>query len=131
VQTDKTKEAMAELVAEYKGIVTTKPITAEELKNEQSNATLDLPGSFESVEQLSAGYSKILQYSLADDYYNTYTQKAFAVTPASANEIAVKYIQPSHLVWLVVGDMSKVEPGIRELNIGEVHKIDADGNPVK
>jgi len=29
-----------------------------------------------------------------------------------------------------VGDMSKVEAGIRELNISEVHKIDADGNPV-
>jgi hypothetical protein len=26
--------------------------------------------------------------------------------------------------------MSKVEAGIRELNIGEVHKIDTDGNPV-
>jgi len=27
--------------------------------------------------------------------------------------------------------MSKVESGIRELNVGEVHKIDADGNPVQ
>jgi len=27
--------------------------------------------------------------------------------------------------------MSKVEAGIRELNLGEVHKIDADGNAVK
>ena len=53
-----------------------------------------------------------------------------AVTPETANEIAKKYILPSHLVWVVVGDMSKVEAGIRELNIGEVHKIDADGNPV-
>ena len=56
---------------------------------------------------------------------------ALAVTTETANEIAKKYIQPSHLVWIVVGDMAKVEPGIRELNIGEVHKIDADGNPVQ
>ncbi len=53
------------------------------------------------------------------------------VTPEAANEIAKKYILPDHLVWVVVGDMSKVEAGIRELNLGEVHKIDADGNPVK
>jgi len=26
--------------------------------------------------------------------------------------------------------MSKVEAGVRELKLGEVHKIDADGNPV-
>jgi zinc protease len=34
-------------------------------------------------------------------------------------------------VWVVVGDLSKIEPGIRELNVGEVRKIDADGQPVK
>jgi len=130
VQTDKTKESMAELVAEYKNIVGGKPITETELKDEQSNATLGLPGTFETVQQLSGAYGTILQYNLPDDFYNTYTQKVLALTPDSANEIAKKYILPSHLIWVVVGDMSKVEAGIRELNIGEVHKIDADGNPV-
>jgi zinc protease len=131
VQTDKTKEALTELVKEYKSIVGDKPITAAELKDEQDNATLGLPGSFESVQQLSGAYSRILQYKLPDDYFNTYTEKAMAVTPASANQVAGKYIQPNHLIWMVVGDMSKVEAGIVELNLGEVHKIDADGNPVK
>jgi zinc protease len=131
VQTDKTKESLVELVAEYKNIVGSKPISETELKDEQTNATLGLPGSFESVQQLSGAYGNILQYGLPDDYYNNFTQKVLAVTPDAANEIAKKYIQPSHLVWIVVGDMSKVEPGIRELNLGEVHKIDADGNPVQ
>jgi zinc protease len=130
VQTDKTKESMVELVKEYKNIVGGKPITAEELADEQSNTTLRLPGSFETVQQLSGAYGNILQYGLPEDYYNTFTQKAMALTPDSANEIAKKYILPDHLVWVVVGDMSKVEAGIRELNLGEVHKIDADGNPV-
>jgi zinc protease len=129
VQTDKTKESMQELINEYKNVVGDKPITETELKDEQSNATLALPGSFETTQQLSGAYGNILQYNLPEDYYNTFTQKALAVTPTSANEVAKKYIQPQHLVWVVVGDMSKVEPGIRELNIGEVHKIDADGNP--
>jgi zinc protease len=129
VQTDKTKESLAELVAEYKNIVGDKPITEAEFKDGQSNATLGLPGSFETVQQLSSAYDTILEYNLPEDYYNTYTQKVLAVTPDTANAIAKKYILPSHLIWLVVGDMSKVEAGIRELNIGEVHKIDADGNP--
>jgi zinc protease len=54
-----------------------------------------------------------------------------AVTPESANSIARKFILPDHLIWVIVGDMSKVEAGIRALNLGEVHKIDADGNPVQ
>ena len=131
VQTDKTKESLAELVAEYKNIVGGKPILEAELKDERSNATLGLPGTFETVQQLSGAYGAILQYNLPEDYYNTYTERVSAVTPDNANEIAKKYILPSHLIWVIVGDMSKVEPGIRELNIGEVHKIDADGNPVR
>jgi zinc protease len=131
VQTDKTKESMAELVAEYKDIVGSKPITDLELKDQQSNATLALPGSFETVQQLSGAYGNILQYNLPGNYYDTFTEKVLAVTPAEANETARKYIQPQHLIWLVVGDMSKVEGGIRELQIGEVQKIDSDGNPAK
>lgn len=127
VQADKTKDALEVLISQYKGIVSDKPITEEELKGEQSQATLSLPGTFETVRQLSGAYGDILQYNLPDDYFNTYTAKILAVTPEEANEIAKKYILPGHLIWLVVGDMSKVEAGIRELNIGEVHKIDADG----
>jgi zinc protease len=128
VQADKTKDSMEVLISQYKGIVSNKPITDAELKDEQSNSTLALPGSFETVQELSGGYANILQYSLPEDYYNTFTQKVLAVTPAEANEVAKKYILPGHLIWLVVGDMSKVEAGIRELKIGEVHRIDADGN---
>jgi zinc protease len=130
VQTDKTKESMVELVKEYNNIVGGKPISADELKDEQDNITLGLPGTFETDQQLSGAYGNILQYGLPEDYYNTFTEKALALTPGSANEIAKKYILPDHLVWVVVGDMSKVEAGVRELKLGEVHKIDADGNPV-
>ena len=131
VETDKTKESLSELVKEYKDIVGGKPIDEKELKDEQSNATLGLPGSFETVQQLAGAYSQILQYGLPEDYFNTFTQKAMSLTPQGANEIAKKFILPDHLIWVVVGDMAKVEAGIRELNLGEIHKIDADGNPVQ
>jgi len=131
VQTDKTKESMVELVKEYKNVAGAKPITEEELKDEQSNTTLGLPGTFETVQQLSGAYGNILQFGLPEDYYDTFTKKALALTPDAANDAAKKYILPDHLVWVVVGDMGKVEAGIRELSLGEVHKIDADGNPAQ
>jgi zinc protease len=131
VQTDKTKESLAELVKEYQGVSGTRPISDKELKDEQSNATLALPGQFETVQQLAGAYNQILQYGLPEDYFNTFTQKAMSMTPDSANATAKKFVQPDHLVWVVVGDMSKVEAGIRELNLGEVHKIDADGNALQ
>ena len=131
VETDKTKESLGELVREYKDIAGGKPIVENELKDQQSNATLGLPGSFETVQQLAGAYSQILQYGLPEDYFNTFTEKVLALTPESANEIAKKFILPDHLVWVVVGDMNKVEAGIRQLNLGEIHKIDADGNAIQ
>jgi zinc protease len=130
VQTDKTQESLAELVKEYGDVTGSRPIAAGELQDAQKNATLGLAGSFETVQQLAGAYSNILQYNLPEDYYNTYTQKAMALTPDQANAIAKRFIQPDHLIWVVVGDMSRVEAGVRSLKLGEVRKIDADGNPV-
>ena len=131
VQTDKTREAMQELVREYRDIAGGKPITADELKAAVDNSTLGLPGGFETAGQLTNAYTNIVQYGLPEDYYNNYTQKAVSLTPAQANALAARSFTPDRLVWIVVGDMSKVESGIRALNIGEVRKIDADGKPVQ
>jgi zinc protease len=130
VQTDKTKEALQELVTEYAGIAGAKPIAPKELEQFQAEGTLKVPGSFETAGEIASAYSTILQYELPEDYYNTFTQKTLALTPDQANAIARRIVQPGRLIWVVVGDMSKVESGIRELNLGEVRKIDADGNPV-
>ncbi|MGH8856354.1 MAG: M16 family metallopeptidase, partial [Telluria sp.] len=130
VQTDKTSEAMKELVLEYRNIAGGKPITAEELKSALDNNTLGLPGSFETAGQLTSAYTNIVQYGLPDDYYNTFTEKALALTPQAANALAARSYSPDRLVWVVVGDLSKIEAGVRSLNIGEVRKIDADGKPV-
>jgi zinc protease len=131
VQTDKTGDALRELVQEYANVAGAKPITAGELNDAQANETLGLPGSFETAGQLSGAYSSILRYQLPEDYYNTFTTKALALTPEQANALAARTITPGKMVWVVVGDMGKVEDGIRKLNLGEVRKIDLDGNPVK
>ena len=39
-------------------------------------------------------------------------------------------VHPGNLTWVVVGDRSKIEAGIRELNLGEIRFIDSDGNAV-
>jgi zinc protease len=131
VQTDKTREALQELVQEYANVAGAKPITAAELQDAQTNETLGLPGSFETAGELSGAYSTILQYKLPESYYNNYTGTVMAMTPEQANALAARSIMPGKLVWVVVGDMSKVEAGIRDLKLGEVHKIDVDGNPVQ
>ncbi len=51
----------------------------------------------------------------------------------SANAVAEqadRLIHTDRLVWVVVGDRSMIEEGIRELDLGEIRFLDANGNPV-
>jgi zinc protease len=66
---------------------------------------------------------------LPEDYFDSYTDKVLALAPAELNALAARTVLPGQQLWIVVGDMNKVEADVRALGIGEVHKIDADGNP--
>jgi zinc protease len=68
---------------------------------------------------------------LPDDYYDVYPQRVEALRIADINDAAKTVLDPNHLVWVIVGDRKKIESGVRELNIGEVHVIDADGQKLE
>jgi len=52
VQTDKTKESMAEMNKEFRSILADRPLNAEELTKIQANETLSLPGSRETIDEV-------------------------------------------------------------------------------
>jgi zinc protease len=126
VQTDKTAPALRALMEEYAAIAGARPITQAELKAAQDNETLGLPGAFETIAQLSNGCATILQYRLPGNYYDTYTDKVLALNPAELNALAARTILPRRQLWIVVGDMRKIEAEVRALGLGEVRKVDAD-----
>jgi zinc protease len=130
VQTDKTKESMAELVKELGAIGGSRPAEAGELGRAQSSMLLTLPGQWETMNAVMGSINEIVTYGLPDNYYETYAAKVGALTPAQMTPAAKEVIAPDRLVWVVVGDRAKIEAGIRELNLGEIHLIDADGNPI-
>jgi zinc protease len=130
VQTDKTKEALAEVQQELRGILTDRPPTAEELAGAKSELTLTLPGTWETMSAISGTLADIVTFGLDDRYYDTYGDKVRSQTVASVSAAAKAVIHPDNLVWVVVGDRSKIEAGIRELKLGEIKFIDADGKPL-
>jgi zinc protease len=130
VQTDKTAEALTELGKELQGIVGGRPATAEELERAVASLTLTLPGGWETMGAVSATMSDIVAYGLDDRYYDTYAERVRSQTVDSVTAAARAAIQPERMVWVVVGDRSKIEAPIRALNLGEIRLIDADGNPL-
>ncbi|MCI0719911.1 MAG: insulinase family protein [Acidobacteria bacterium] len=130
VQTDKTKESVAELGKELREVLDKRPITDEETAKAVSNQTLELPGSWETMDAIVASIANIVRFGFPDTYYQTYAEKIRQLKTAQLSAAAHKLLAPDKLVWVIVGDRSKIEAGIRELNLGEIHLIDSDGNPV-
>jgi zinc protease len=130
VQTDKTKESMAEIDKEVRGILAGKPPTAEELAKVQANETLSLPGSRETMTEVENSIETLVEYGLPDDYYDKYAGRVRALQVSDIEAIAKRVVRPDNLVWVVVGDRAKIEAGVRELNLGEVKFLDADGKPM-
>jgi zinc protease len=56
--------------------------------------------------------------------------KIRALKTSDLDAAAKQVIHPDNIVWVVVGDRVKIESDIRELNLGKVRLIDADGNPI-
>jgi zinc protease len=127
VQTDKTKESVQELLKEMRGIRGDRPVTADELQGAQNNLTLSLPGQWETSEAVLGSLAEIVRFGFDDRYYDGYAAKVRGTSLADVGA-AAGVIQPDKLVWVIAGDRAKIEPGLRELGIGEVKAIDADGN---
>jgi zinc protease len=130
VQTDKTKESLAEMQKEIANITGAKPISEEELAKTKQQEVLELPGSRETMQSVGASIQELLRLRFPDDYYDTFVKKVEALRTSDVNDAAKSLIEPQHTIWVVVGDRAKVEAGIRELNIGEIKVVDADGKPL-
>jgi zinc protease len=126
VQTEVTKEALAEFIKEFKGIAGEKPIAAPELADNKNNMTKSFPQGFESYDGIADQIGTMLTFGLPDDEWKSYIGRINAVTPEVAMKSARDYVNPDALLIVVVGDRAKIEPRIRELNLGEITFPSAD-----
>ncbi len=131
VQSDKTKETMAELRKEIAEIMSVRPASDEELKKVQNSMTLALPGEWETINSVAGSINEIVTYGLPDTHFDTYAQKIRALTTSDITASAKGLLMPDKLVWVIVGDRSKIESGIKELGYGEIRFLDANGDEVK
>lgn len=128
VQTDKTSDSMAELNKELHAIISPLPVSESELETAQKNQTLKLPGQWETEDHVEASIARIARFDLPDDYYETYPAKVRALTVSQVEDQAPKIVHPDNLVWVVVGDRSKIEQRVHGLGWGKLHFLDSDGN---
>ncbi|MEO6329536.1 MAG: pitrilysin family protein [Ginsengibacter sp.] len=130
VQTDKTKEAITEVIKEIKGVAGERELAGEEYNSIMRNMTLRLPGRFSTLNALESAAIEMINYKLPDDYWSRYAGNVRALTEQQLNTAAKKFVHPSEIIWVVVGDLKKIESGIRDLNYGEIIHLNTEGTVI-
>ena len=131
VQIDKTAESLKEMQREIGDYATgTKPASAEEVQKAVDDDIRGQPGAYETANAVMNTIGGIVRYDRPDDWVTRRNAEVEALTPEQVNA-AAHTLDGNALTWVVVGDLSKIEAGIRALDVGPVQVIDADGKPVQ
>ncbi len=130
VQTDKTVEALGEIRKELHGITGERPVTPEELNLYVRGQVLTLPDQFETSSAM-VGYLRFVdRFEHPYEWITTLPDRYAALNPATIGEAAAT-LHPDAMTWVIVGDLSKIEAGIRALDLGSVEVWDAEGNRLR
>ncbi|MFL6306476.1 MAG: M16 family metallopeptidase [Candidatus Sulfotelmatobacter sp.] len=125
----KSDSALIEFMKELNGI--RQAVPADELSRAKRYLQLQLPGNFETTQQIASALVPVALYGLPLDYYNTYVQSVEGVTQADVGRVAQQYINPGSLAILIVGDRKTIEQGLKATNIGPISVRTMTGQTVQ
>jgi len=129
VQTDKTKESLQEMMKELRDVTGSRPISASELGDAKDRQTRTFAGRWETGAAIAGALREMVTYELPDDYYSTFSQRMRALGTSDVSRTVNEVLRPDRQVIVVIGDRARIEAGLRELKLGEVRLLDADGRP--
>jgi len=129
VQTDKTRESVVEFVTELKNFAGANPISDTELTAARLSKIRGYAQQFESLGRVADQVLTLWTVGLPMIELQREPEGLLGASLAAVNAAAAKYGTPAGTSLLLVGDLSKVEPGVRELKLGEIVHLDVEGRP--
>ena len=131
VQTDKTALAMNEIVKEILDYQSNRPPSFEELNLMIKGNTLPLPGRFSTNRSLMSYIMSNENFGRPYNYAQTLYNKYAALNPKLLQQTAQRYLRPDAMIWVIVGDLAKIEKNIRGLELGDIEIWDESGNKIR
>lgn len=125
----KTDSALIGFMTELRQIRDTIP--AAELTKTKRYIELELPSAFETTGDIANRLTAVALYGLPLDYFNHYVANIEAVTQGDVQRVAQKYIDPSHMAIVIVGDQKSIEAPLRATNVAPIVHLDLNANPVR
>ncbi|MBU1345430.1 MAG: insulinase family protein [Alphaproteobacteria bacterium] len=126
VQTDRTAEALTEISRELHDIGGGRPVSERELELYRRGEVLTLPDQFETNNAMVGYLRYVARFDHSYDWITTLPERYAAATPETVTGAATM-LAPDAMTWVVVGDLSKIEAGVRALELGEVEVWNAEG----
>jgi zinc protease len=103
------------------------PLGAEELALAKDSLVRSLPSQFETSGRVTSSTAGTFVYGLGIDYYATIQARLGAVTVDDVKAAAERYVAPSRLIVVAVGDMARIRGPLQQLDLGETEVRDGDG----
>jgi len=105
-----TSQAIQIVLDEINRIRTSK-VSAEELETAKNAAIETFPRIFSTASQIAGTFAQDEYTKRPADYWDTYRQRVAAITADDVQRVAQKYLDPSKLVILVVGNIDDITRG--------------------
>jgi zinc protease len=117
VRSERTAEAIAAIKGHLQGLKGSKPISPDELQYAKDMLTLSLPLEWETDEGIANAIATSVRRGLPDGAIERYVTDVRAVTKEQVEQAARHILRLDAMVWLVIGDRSKVEPPLKKARI--------------
>ncbi len=117
VQADRTGDSVMTLMGLVKDLLGPKKVTPRELNLSVSSATGELPGQFQTSDAVLGAMQTNALYGRPDNYYELIADRYRALTTAQVDQALSSMLNPSALVFVVVGDAAKVRPQLDKVGL--------------
>lgn len=128
VRNEVTEAALTDLLEELRQIRDVR-VPAKEFAEAKRSLVASFALQLESPQALLQNAVTRWRYNLPPDYWDRYPERIMAVTEADVQEMAKKYLDPSRLQVVAVGNEEAIARALRKL--GPVEVYDADGKKVR
>jgi zinc protease len=125
-----TIESLVE-IRKILGDLARKDMPAAELNKTKQLLIRALPQSLDSNDEIVEQLAELALYGLPDDWFDGYAAAIEKVTARDVRRLAAQLIPEGRMTYVLVGDLSKIEPLLAKLKLGKARRYDADGRPVR
>jgi zinc protease len=80
-------------------------------------------GNFETTDAISSTIGLQFVFGLPLEYYRDLPTQIDKVTSADTLRVAKEYLHPEAMIVVAVGDRAKIEPGLKDLKVGDVKVV--------